>query len=408
MGENGDGYSRSIKGLIMAEKRIAFVNQRYGEDIVGGSETYARKTAELIAENENFEVEVLTTKAKDFVTWKNYYEKDTETINGVTVRRFDVTKSRNRVVQRGIQIMNHNLNLHSRNLEEKRLCARGPYAPGLVQYIKDNKDNYDAFIFVTYMYYPEYFGAKEVYDKAFFVPTAHEEEPIHMNIYKDLFNNVKGIIYLTEEEKRLVNNLFCNESVPSAVIGMNIDIPADIDSDSFKEKHGITGDYLVYGGRIEENKGCGELIEYVQKYNLEAKEKVKLFLFGNKEMDIPEDDNIGYLGFLSEEDKFEALAGASAVCLPSKYESFSISLLEGMGAGVPALVNGECEVLKGHMEKSEGGKFYTDSDSFTDALKELLNKDKRAEMGEKARRYVEDNYGRENIKKRFTDFILNL
>lgn len=389
----------------MAKKRIAFVNQRYGQEVVGGSETYTRKMAEHLAEDGDLEVEVLTTKAKDFVTWENYYDNNIETINGVTVRRFDVTKKRNRIVQRSSQILMHNFNIHTKKLEEKRLKARGPFAPGLIEYIKDNKDSYDAFIFVTYMYYPAYFGAKEVYDKAYFIPTAHEEEPIHMNIYKELFNRVKGIIYLTDEERKLVNGLFDNGSVASEVIGVNIDIPKELDKDRYKQKHKIENNYLVYGGRIQENKGCKELIEYFQKYNSKADEKIKLLMFGNKEMDIPEDENINYLGFLSEVEKFEVISGASVVCLPSQYESFSISVLEGMGTGVPALVNGKCEVLKGHIEKSQGGKYYMDYENFEKSLNELLNTNVNKETGDRARKYVLDNYSKENIKDKFVKFI---
>ena len=62
--------------------------------MLGGSETYTRKTAEALALREGFEVEVLTSKAVDFKTWANYYEKDVEVINGVTVRRFKTAKNR--------------------------------------------------------------------------------------------------------------------------------------------------------------------------------------------------------------------------------------------------------------------------------------------------------------------------
>ena len=50
----------------MANKRIAFVNQRYGEEVLGGSETYARKMAEALAAEGTFDVDVLTSKAVDF------------------------------------------------------------------------------------------------------------------------------------------------------------------------------------------------------------------------------------------------------------------------------------------------------------------------------------------------------
>ena len=42
-------------------------------------------------------------------------------------------------------------------------------------------------------------------------------------------------------------------------------------------------------------------------------------------MPMPEDERIHYLGFIPEQDKFDAVAGAEALWLPSEYESLSIS-----------------------------------------------------------------------------------
>lgn len=75
-------------------KRIALVNQRYGLEVNGGSEYYTRMIAERLANR--YEVEVLTTKAVDYTTWKDWYARDVETIHGVTVRRFPVEKLRAR------------------------------------------------------------------------------------------------------------------------------------------------------------------------------------------------------------------------------------------------------------------------------------------------------------------------
>ena len=390
-------------------KKIAFINQRYGVEVLGGSETYTRKTAEALALREGFDVEVLTSKAIDFTTWADYFEKDVEEINGVTVRRFSVKKERNRLIQRSSQIMMHNLGIHTKDLEEKRLIARGPFVPGLVEFIKEKKDEYDAFVFVTYLYYPAYFGAKEVYDKAIFIPTAHDEEPIYMNIFDELFNNVKGIVYLTEEEKKFVNEKFHNENVPSIVNGMGIDIPAEDNSKEFLEKNGIDGRYIVYCGRIEENKGVKTLIDYVLKFNAEAAEddKVKLVLTGKGDMNIPEDANIKYLGFVSDEDKFSAMKGSLAICLPSEFESFSITLLEGMGCGKPALVNGKSEVLDGHIKKSGGGFSFGTYEEFKESLIKLLDEKTNEELGEKARNYVKENYSTESVIEKLSEFILS-
>ena len=384
-------------------KKIAFINQRYGAEVAGGSEAYTKAMAEHLATyfRDDVKVEVLTSKAIDFKTWRNAYEKDEEIINGVLVRRFSVKRERSRVIQRGTQILMHNLHIHTRFLEEWRLKGRGPYVPELVQYIKDHKDEYDAFIFVTYMYYPAYFGAKEVYDKAYFVPTAHDEEPIYMNVFKDLFTKVRGIIYLTEEEKKLAHRLFHNEAVKHQVIGMGIETPENVDVEQFCQKFGIAGKYLLYAGRVNEEKGCKELIDYFEKWNKDK--EYSLVLMGKTTMEIPKSEDVKYLGFVSEEDKYAGMKGAEIICLPSKYESFSISLLEGMSYGIPGLVNGNCPVLKQHMQLSDGGIAYTNYEEFSNGLNKLL--EERKQFGKNAAEYVKKQYFWEEICKKFEDFI---
>ena len=67
--------------------KIAFVVQRYGENINGGAEQHCRQLAEKMSEKHH--VEVLTTTAEDYYTWENRYPPGTEVLNGVTVRRFN-------------------------------------------------------------------------------------------------------------------------------------------------------------------------------------------------------------------------------------------------------------------------------------------------------------------------------
>ena len=390
------------------KKRIAFVVQRYGKEVIGGAETYAKEMAEHLAAyyKDKIEVEVLTSKALDFKTWSNHYTEDVEEINGVKVRRFEVTKGRNPLYQRGGMILMRNFGIKNKTVEENRIRGRGPYVPGLVEYIKANKDDYDRFIFVTYMYYPTYFGSKEVYDKAILVSTAHDEEPIYMDVYKDMFNSVSGMIYLADEEKEFVEKTFDNGHVKNAVIGMGIEVPEDADGDRFKEKYGINGRYIIYAGRIETEKGVDKLISFYEKFRAGSEDKdtvPKLVLMGKGSMDIPKKDGIIATGFVDDKTKYDAFKGASVILLPSMYESFSISLLEGMAYSHPALVNGKSEVLKGHILKSNGGKTYTSYEEFKDGLDTLLKEPD--DMGKKAALYVKEKYGYESIMKRFEEML---
>lgn len=351
-------------------KRIAFVNQRYGKEVNGGSEYYTMLMTQKL--KEYYEVEVLTSKALTYDKWEDYYKEDVESIDGVTVRRFGVKRNRNRVLQRILKILIIQLGINTRKMTEIWNKVLGPYVPDLVKYIRENKEKYDAFIFVTYMYYPTLFGMPEVADKAIFVPTAHDEYCIYFNIYKKIFHLPKRIAYLTLEEKEFVQKVFHNEEIPSEVIGVGIDVPENVDANQFRSKYGITGDYLLYAGRVDVDKGCGEMFTYFQSY-CESNQDLQLVVIGKTYMDVPEHEHIRYLGFVSEEDKYNAMKGAKLLWLPSKHESLSIAVLESMALGVPAIVNGKCEVLKGHCERSGGGESYLNYEEFISGLNRIIN-----------------------------------
>src|SRR5438067_5594939 len=72
--------------------KLAVVVQRYGADINGGAELHARYIAERLSRHA--QVEVLTTCATDYVTWRNELPAGVDTVNGITVRRFRVRHER--------------------------------------------------------------------------------------------------------------------------------------------------------------------------------------------------------------------------------------------------------------------------------------------------------------------------
>lgn len=376
------------------KKKIALVNQRYGSEVNGGSEYYTRQLAEHLIDR--YDVEILTTKALNYDTWENYYTEDVEEINGVRVRRFDVDKKRS---VWGMRINGRIRRYFPRLREQAELRwveAQGPCSTGLINYIESNKDNYDVFIFVTYLYYSTAVGLEKVADKAILVPTAHDEPYIYFDIYRHIFEKAAGLIYLTPEEKDFVEKLFDVKNKPNVVSGSGVELPADINNDRYREKFNITDDYIIYVGRIDLEKGCKEMFEAFLQYKKQYPyDRTKLVLMGKAMIDIPKHNDIVYQGFVSESDKFDGISGAKALWLPSKYESLSIAVLEAMSLGVPVMVNGECEVLKGHCIRSGAGVYYTSTKEAPEKLRQLMTSDE--EMADKARQYIQENYQWENI-----------
>ena len=388
-------------------KRIALVNQRYGLEVNGGSEYYTRLIAERLTGE--FQVDVITTKSLDYTTWENYYKANEEDINGVHVRRFPVVTCRAKDFNEynGAYLAKLSAGQADEADEKVWFEKQGPFCPAAIDYIRENKDNYDAFIFVTYLYYLTVMGMPEVAEKSIFIPTAHEEPFIHFKSFETIFRKPKAYVFLTDEEKALVQGLFHTENIPCQVMGTGVDIPCEPDEKAFREKFGIEGDYLIYVGRIDEGKDCPMMFKYFMEYKKRRPEsKLKLVLMGKPVCEIPRHEDIVMLGFVSEEDKFSGISGAKALVLPSKFESLSISVLEAMTLSVPVIVNGICEVLKGHCLKSNGGLYYMNYFEFEGIGDYIFSHEKEyGIMRENARDYIEKNYRWDVIIKKFSGLI---
>lgn len=388
-------------------KKIALVNQRYGLEVNGGSEYYTRLIAERLTDE--FQVDVITTKALDYTDWNNYYTADEEDINGVHVRRFPTEKCRAEDFNEynGEYLSKISNGHFSEEVEKIWFEKQGPYCPAAIEFIKENRDNYDAFIFVTYLYYLTVMGMPEVAEKSVFIPTAHEEPFIHFKTFEKIFKLPKAFVFLTDEEKDLVQNLFNCREIPCEVMGTGVEIPCKPDENAFRKKFGVEGDYIIYVGRIDEGKNCPMMFKYFMEYKSRRPEsRLKLVLMGKPVCRIPKHGDIISLGFVSEEDKFSGISGAKALVLPSKFESLSISVLEAMTLSVPVIVNGVCEVLKGHCVKSDGGLYYMNYFEFEGILDYIFSHDEEyALLCRNAENYIEKNYRWDVIMRKFKEVI---
>ena len=381
--------------------KIAFVVQRYGIEINGGAELHCRWVAEHM--QKHWDVEVLTTRAFDYITWENHYPKGEDVINGVKVRRFSVTKPRD--PEKFGRLQNFILeNEHKMEDELKWLEEEGPLSPSLIKYIKDNQNKYDYFIFFSYRYYHSYWGIHTIPQKSILVPTAEHDPVIHLQMFKELFRKPRAYVYNSHEEKGMINTLSQNEEIPGEIVGVGTIVPSGVHPEEAKKKFGIDSDYIIYIGRIDENKGCDRLFDYFLKFieQTEGKKDIKLVLIGSSKLEIPDHPNLCSLGFLSEEDKFSLLNDAMVLIMPSFYESLSMVTLEAWAMQKPVLANAKCEVLKGQCQRSNAGLFYEDYLEFREALKLLLSDSQmRQTMGKNGKKYYEDNYTWDVIEKKY-------
>jgi glycosyltransferase involved in cell wall biosynthesis len=395
--------------------KIAFIIQRYGAEILGGSEYHCRLIAERLAPKH--QVEVLATCAADYISWKNEYPEGADRIRGVTVRRFANARTRdihafNRYSE---WIFTSN---HSREDESEWLRQQGPWCPALIEYLDRHHHQYDILIFFTYLYAPTVLGTRIAPHKSILVPTAHDEPAIHLEIYKELFSLPAGVAYNTEVERRFLTTHFSIRAVEEETIGCGVDLPASQasrtdepdeeepppdDSPSFRphlaqrgtmfrRRHRLHGPFALYGGRIDAGKGCEELIEYFSTYVQEGGDAT-LALMGVKLMPLPEEPFIRFAGRLSDQERLQALEAATIVVVPSPYESLSLLALESFAVGTPILANARSEVLVDHCHRSDAGLYYADRDEFTECLRLLIaDPHLRESMGRNGRRYVRQNY----------------
>ena len=414
--------------------KIAFIIQRYGAEVLGGSEHLCRLVAERLAASHA--VDVLTSCARDYVTWKNEYQEGADRIRGVTVRRFATARTRDIEAFNKYSDWIYN-NPHSHSDEMEWLKQQGPWCPGLVEYLRRQQTQYDVLIFFTYLYAPTVLGLEVAPGRSILVSTAHDEPAIRLEIFKEVFKKPAAICYLTESERRFVQHQFSERPFLEEVVGVGVDLPQqqpyprmpmppDEDQSSaatetegadagaggseedtpsrefpshllargavFRRRHRLYGPIALYGGRIDPGKGCEELIQYFSEYVKDGGDAT-LALMGVKLMPLPEEPFIRFAGLLSEQERLQALEAATVVVCPSPYESLSLLALEALSVGTPILANARSAVLVEHCVGSNGGLYYADRDEFVECLKLLVGDERlRAALGRNGRDYVRRSY----------------
>ena len=384
--------------------KLAVVVQRYGADINGGAELHARYIAEHLSRHAD--VEVATTCARDYVTWRNERPEGLDQVNGVRVRRFPVRRERvpHEFGRRSRRVFDEQ---HSIADELAWLESEGPASPSLVAHVE--RGPFDFVLLFSYRYYHAWHLARRVPGKALLVPTAERDPAITLGIFGPVFRSIRGVMYNSHEERAMIHSATGNHDVPGVVVGVGSEVPARPEPARFRQRFSLHRPFAIYIGRVDENKGCGEMFSHFQRYAATFPHGLDLVLIGSAVMPIPQHPRIHHLGFLSDEDKFDALAAADLLVMPSYFESLSMVALEAWALGRPVLANGRCDVLKGQCIRSNAGLYYESYEEFAETLYALeSNGPLHTVLGQNGRRYFARHYAWPVIERKYLEMLEQL
>ncbi|HZD64969.1 MAG TPA: glycosyltransferase family 4 protein [Acidimicrobiales bacterium] len=335
--------------------RLALVVPRYGPQVVGGAEAGARMLAEGLAAR-GWRVEALTTCARDLTTWEDVDPPGETVEGGVRVRRWRSVAGRSSDFDRASEPVFEAPGGLTRDEALAWVDLQGPVCPQLVDAAAAS--DADIVVFSPYLYYPTVRGVPRLGPRAVLQPAAHDEAPLRLAVFPEVFEAPGGLVFYTGAERDLVNRSFRVASRPQVVVGLGVD-PRVRDPVAEPDPLGLEGrPYVCCVGRVHPTKGTTQVAEWFAAYKARHPGPLALVLVGPVGTPPPAHPDVVVTGPLEEEAKRAVLQGALALVSPSVMESFSLVVLEAWAAGVPVVVNGHCAPTREHCERSGGGLWF--------------------------------------------------
>ena len=164
--------------------------------------------------------------------------------------------------------------------------------------------------------------------------------------------------------------------------------------------------YLICIGRVDDQKGTGMLWRWFRSYKERHPGPLQLVFVGQV-VNAPEPaDDIVLTGMVDDATKWALLRGARVSVSPSPHESFSLTVVEALTAGVPVVVHAQCGATREHCERSGAGLWFRDFAEFESVLEMLTTDDVlHARLAANGLRYVDANFRWAVILDRYCAFL---
>ena len=392
-------------------RKIGFVIPWYGEDIPGGAEMELREVATHL-QRAGMDVEILTTCVREFsADWnENYYSAGTAVVEDIAVRRFPVrrrdTAAFDRVNRRLMEEQHLSLQ------EEKTFVEEMVNSPQLYEYLKDASNDYALYVFIPYMFGTTYYGMQACPEKSVLIPCFHDEAYLYLRLFRQAYIQARGIIYNAMPEMELANKVYDFTTTEQICMGIGMDTNICADADAFRKAYRIQKPFLLYAGRKDAGKNVHTLLRYFAEYKQRHGDSdLQLVLIGGGSIEIPASvrDDVYDLGFVSRQDKYDAMAAAELLCQPSHNESFSLVIMESWLCGRPVLVHSQCAVTRDFARRANGGLYFRNYFEFEGCVQYILTHPEQARtMGQNGGTFVRENFDWDVIVEKYSAFFAKL
>jgi glycosyltransferase involved in cell wall biosynthesis len=397
--ESVEGSVATARSGADIRRRIALVSNRFGEGVAGGAELVLNELGQGLR-GRGWEVDVVSSAARDLYTWKNEFPEGESVEDGIRVLRFRADYDRNSRDRRRVgNRIGAGADVPLQ--DQYRWMNAGVRVPGMYEYLVDHAAEYRAIVLAPYGFWTTFTGAQVAPERTILLPCLHDEPEAYLDIYRPMFEGSRGLWFQTDPELEVARRIF---DLPPrvAVIGSAIRFPAAYDAEGFRRRHSLPEEFALFAGRREWGKGWPELVRGLEHANHALPRPLPLVTCGVGELGpLPSGLRVIDVGYLSDQERSDAMAAASVYLQPSAVESFSRTVMEAWLAGTPVVANAASAVVSWHCRRSEGGFVYRDRYELAESLRLLQERPELGRaMAERGRSYVLQNYRWEQVLER--------
>ncbi|HEY9475000.1 MAG TPA: glycosyltransferase family 4 protein, partial [Mycobacteriales bacterium] len=371
--------------------RIGLVPARFGAGTVGGAETVMAEMARGLAAR-GWQVEILTTCARDHFGWANELPAGVSEEDGLLVRRFPAVfaPTAERAGYEQAILAGDRLTIEA----QQRWMNGGMRVPELYHHLLDHAEDYRALVFTPYLFWVAFACSQIAPSRSVLWTCLHDEPYAYLDLFQPVLTGVAGLFFQSGPEHELAHRLAAPLAA-HAEVGCGVPVPAGYDPAGFRRRYGIEGRFLLYAGRREGAKGWDQMLAAFAAASRRSSLPFSLVTMGAGPVNPPAEiaDRVIDVGFLPDDERDNAFAAADGYLQPSRYEAFSRTIMEAWLAGTPVVGNAGSEVVAWHCQRSGAGLLYDDEYEFEQCLRFLAEAPRVAQdLAGSGREYVLAHY----------------